>query len=165
MCSVDPKERRSFGSKQLETNHPYQHRLQSRRLHKDYELKGDDCGQQTGFMQGIYLGDQGLVLRLMMDNAKTVKSANKEEFEEYMGVMLDNNKDYDRVHPHYLAQALQKFGFPIESVRCIENLFLYNEVFINIVVPESPQLSVKIKVLLMGKDVCVIEQHGISYDD
>ena len=33
------------------------------------------------------------------------------------------------------------------------------------VVPESPQLSVKIKVLLMGKDVCVIEQHGISYDD
>ena len=31
--------------------------------------------------------------------------------------------------------------------------------------PGSPQLSVKIKVLLMGKDVCVIEQHGISYDN
>lgn len=33
------------------------------------------------------------------------------------------------------------------------------------VVPGSLQLSVKIKVLLMGKDVCVMEQHGISYDN
>ncbi|KAL7330869.1 hypothetical protein PS15p_203151 [Mucor circinelloides] len=33
------------------------------------------------------------------------------------------------------------------------------------VVPESPQLSVKIKLLLKGKDVCVTEQHGTSYDD
>ncbi|KAL9536522.1 hypothetical protein PS6_011867 [Mucor atramentarius] len=63
---------------------------------------------QTGFMQGRYIGDQGLAVRLMMDNAKTAKSANKEEFEEYVGVMLDNNKAYDRVHPHYLAQVHRK---------------------------------------------------------
>jgi hypothetical protein len=67
----------------------------------------------------------------MMDNARTAKSANKEEFEEYVGVMLDNNKAYDRVHPHYLAQVLQKLGFPIEFVRCIENLFFDNEIFVN----------------------------------
>lgn len=54
---------------------------------------------QTEFMQDIYLGDQGLALRLMMDNAKTAKSTiNKEEFKEYVGVILDNNKAHDRVH-------------------------------------------------------------------
>ncbi|KAK4510448.1 uncharacterized protein ATC70_011427 [Mucor velutinosus] len=86
---------------------------------------------QTGFMQDRYIGDQGMALRVMMDNAKTAKGNNKDEFEEYVGVMLDNNKAYDRVHPHYLAQVLQKFGFPMEFIRCIENLFFGNEIFIN----------------------------------
>lgn len=37
---------------------------------------------------------------------------------------------------------------------------------IDIVVPKSPQLSVRIEVLLMGKDIiCVMEHDGISYDD
>ncbi|KAK4517759.1 uncharacterized protein ATC70_001103 [Mucor velutinosus] len=86
---------------------------------------------QTGFMQDRYIGDQGMALRVMMDNAKTAKGNDKDEFEEYVGVMLDNNKAYDRVHPHYLAQVLQKFGFPMEFIRCIENLFFDNEIFIN----------------------------------
>lgn len=86
---------------------------------------------QTGFMQGRYIGDQGMALRIIMDNAKSSKANNKHEFEEYVGVMLDNNKAYDRVHPHYLAQVLQKFGFPIEFIRCIENLFFDNQLFIN----------------------------------
>jgi len=86
---------------------------------------------QTGFMQNRYIGDQGMALRVIMDNAKTAKANNKNEFEEYVGVMLDNNKAYDRVHPRYLAQVLQKFGFPMEFIRCIENLFFDNELFIN----------------------------------
>lgn len=86
---------------------------------------------QTGFMVNRFIGDQGLALKIMIDNAKSTKINNKNEFEEYVGIMLDNNKAYDRVHPHYLTQVLLKFGFPFEFVRCIQNLFFDNEIYIN----------------------------------
>ena len=66
---------------------------------------------QTGFMVNRFIGDQGLALKIMIDNAKSTKINNKNEFEEYVGIILDNNKAYDRVHPHYLTQVLLKFGF------------------------------------------------------
>lgn len=84
---------------------------------------------QAGFMVSKFIGDQGLALKVMIDNSKSAKINNKDEFEEYVGVMLDNNKAYDRVHPHYLTQVLLKFGFPFEFVRCIQNLFFDNKIY------------------------------------
>ncbi|KAL7323948.1 hypothetical protein PS15p_210531 [Mucor circinelloides] len=60
---------------------------------------------QTGFMQGRYIGDHdGKALRMIMDNnVKSSKANNKHEFEEYVGVMLDNNKAYKLSAPALLS--------------------------------------------------------------
>lgn len=60
-----------------------------------------DRVQKTGFMQRRYMvGDQGMAFRLIINNAKTAEPANKEEFEEYIGIIPDDSKAYyDRMHP------------------------------------------------------------------
>ena len=82
-------------------------------------------------MNRLFVENQGLALKVIIDNAKSIKINNKNEFEEYVGIMLDNNKTYYRIHPHYLTQVLLKFGFPFEFVRCVQNLFFINEIYIN----------------------------------
>lgn len=67
---------------------------------------------QTGFMPQRFIGDQEFSLNLMIENSKVCKGSNKSEFTEYVGIMLDNHKAYDRVHPYYLIKVLEKFGFP-----------------------------------------------------
>lgn len=89
-----------------------------------------DRVQNTGFMQRRYMvGDQGMALRLIMNNAKTAESANKEEFEEYIGIIPDdeNKTYYDRVYLHYLAAVLQRTGFPMKFIRYIKSLLFDNE--------------------------------------
>ncbi|KAL9537485.1 hypothetical protein PS6_011730 [Mucor atramentarius] len=56
-------------------------------------------------MQGRYIGDHdGKALRMIMDNnVKSSKANNKHEFEEYVGVMLDNNKAYKLSAPALLS--------------------------------------------------------------
>jgi hypothetical protein len=70
-------------------------------------------------------------LKVIIDNAKSIKINNENEFEEYVGIMFDNNKTYYRIQPHYLTQVSLKFGFPFEFVRCVRSLSFYNEIYIN----------------------------------
>lgn len=66
-----------------------------------------------------------MALSMILDQAKAFG---------YSGVslLLDQEKAYDRVHPGYLGQVLQRFGFPTSFVDCVETLFFGNHVYVNI---------------------------------
>lgn len=87
---------------------------------------------QCGFLPGRYIGDHGMSLQVIMDNARTANRRSFSNFAAYTGIMLDNAKAYDRVHPQYLSQILLKFGFPTAFVTCITSLFFDNSIYVNV---------------------------------
>ncbi|KAG1031569.1 hypothetical protein G6F25_012004 [Rhizopus arrhizus] len=80
---------------------------------------------QTGFIRGRFIGDNGLLLHLVIQQAQFTKYSG-------LGLLLDQEKAYDRVNPQYLVQVLQSFGFHDKFVRCIHHLFFGNSVQINV---------------------------------
>ncbi|KAK4522081.1 Mediator of RNA polymerase II transcription subunit 20 (Mediator complex subunit 20) [Mucor velutinosus] len=87
---------------------------------------------RCGFLPGRYIGDHGMSLQVIMANAQSASWWNPSNFTAYAGIMLDNAKAYDRVHPKYLSQVLLKFGFPEAFVTCITNLFFDNSIYVNV---------------------------------
>ncbi|KAG0857767.1 hypothetical protein G6F16_013468 [Rhizopus arrhizus] len=51
---------------------------------------------------------------------------------ESLGVMLDQTKAYDRIHPEYLCKVLKRFGFPEKFIKCIHDLFFGNSISVNV---------------------------------
>lgn len=80
---------------------------------------------QTGFMQGRFIADNGLCARLIMDMAKRFKIPG-------VGLLLDQEKAYDRVHPAYLQACLRRFGFPESFISCISTLFFQTSLCVNV---------------------------------
>ncbi|KAG1135747.1 hypothetical protein G6F37_012566 [Rhizopus arrhizus] len=80
---------------------------------------------QTGFLADRFIAENGLVLNILMEQAHV-------ERRPEIGLLLDQEKAYDRVHPTYLCQTMLSFGFPESFVHSIGNLFFGNEVRINV---------------------------------
>lgn len=80
---------------------------------------------QTGFLRGRFIADNGLLMKLIMEHAKSSKSV-------AIGLLLDQEKAYDRVHPAYLRAVLLRFGYPLKLVDCIDHLFFGNNLQINV---------------------------------
>ncbi|KAG1623483.1 hypothetical protein G6F45_010931 [Rhizopus arrhizus] len=51
---------------------------------------------------------------------------------ESLGVILDQTKAYDRIHPEYLCKVLNRFGFPNKFIKCIHELFFGNSISVNV---------------------------------
>ncbi|KAG1435288.1 hypothetical protein G6F55_014371 [Rhizopus delemar] len=49
-----------------------------------------------------------------------------------IGLLLDQEKAYDRIHPDYLRQVLQRFAFPDSIINSISSLFFSTELQLNI---------------------------------
>ncbi|KAG1125587.1 hypothetical protein G6F42_008578 [Rhizopus arrhizus] len=96
--------------------------LQSRMTRPSKELI---CQAQTGFLPERFIGDNGLFLQLIQTHA-SFSSAHD------IGLMLDQEKAYDRVHPEYLTKVLLRFGFPETLVQTIINLFFGSKIQINV---------------------------------
>lgn len=94
---------------------------------------------QAGFMRNRFIGDHGLTNKLILEDAQKSTTSG----DEYVGIMLDQTKAYDLIHPTYLAKVLEKFGFPSAFVQCIENLFFNNQIFVNMNGFLSPAVSQK----------------------
>ncbi|KAG1442792.1 hypothetical protein G6F56_010922 [Rhizopus delemar] len=60
---------------------------------------------QMGFMPQRFIGEHGRLLQLVMASASIQQS-------ESIGLLLDQEKAYDRIHPDYLTQVLRRFGVP-----------------------------------------------------
>jgi len=80
---------------------------------------------QTGFVRGRAIADNGVILSTVMDHRKVVDSNG-------IGVLLDQEKAYDRVHPAYLAAVLRAFGFSAHFTRLLTDLFFSTRVHLNI---------------------------------
>ncbi|KAG1029834.1 hypothetical protein G6F25_012277 [Rhizopus arrhizus] len=62
---------------------------------------------QMGFMPQRFIGEHGRLLQLIMSSASIQKSS-------AVGLLLDQEKAYDRVHPEYLSQVMRRFGVPAQ---------------------------------------------------
>ncbi|KAG1569136.1 hypothetical protein G6F47_013778 [Rhizopus delemar] len=82
---------------------------------------------QSGFMHNRFIGDHGFACRLIMEDASKSTSIS-----ESLGVMLDQTKAYDRIHPEYLCKVLNRFGFPNKFIKYIHDLFFGNSIFVNV---------------------------------
>lgn len=80
---------------------------------------------QTGFMTGHFIDDNGLLLHLLINQAR---------FKNFHGIslLLDQEKAYDRVNPQYLLKVLKCYGFKPSFIQCIVNFFFGNLVQINV---------------------------------
>ncbi|ORE10758.1 hypothetical protein BCV72DRAFT_198895, partial [Rhizopus microsporus var. microsporus] len=57
----------------------------------------------TNFMHGRLISDHAMMCKLIMYDTLATHS-------DAVGVMLDQTKAYDRIHPEYLGQILLRFG-------------------------------------------------------
>jgi len=80
---------------------------------------------QTGFMPHRFIAENGLLLNIIMEHARTHNLPD-------IALLLDQENAYDRVHPSYLKLTLLRFGFPDVFVRSLMSLFFGNNVCINV---------------------------------
>ena len=80
---------------------------------------------QTGFMEGRFIGDNGMMAHLLLQQARVNKHPG-------LGILLDQEKAYDRVHPTYLCKVLKWYGFSDQFVHCIHQLFFNNLLQVNV---------------------------------
>ena len=76
-------------------------------------------------MPNRFIASNGLMAQIIMENAKQYN--NKD-----IGLLLDQEKTYDRIHPSYLIRTLTKFGVPEPFINSIAALFFNTQVRINI---------------------------------
>ncbi|KAG1471676.1 hypothetical protein G6F56_001984 [Rhizopus delemar] len=79
---------------------------------------------QTGFMRGRFIADNDLLMKLIMDHCSRIDSS-------AVGILLDQEKAYDRIHPEYVRQVLVLIEIPPAFVNSISNLFFGTYLQIN----------------------------------
>ncbi|KAG2224705.1 hypothetical protein INT45_009020 [Circinella minor] len=86
---------------------------------------------QTGFLANRLISDHGWAVQNLMGHARKAASTNP-NFQTGVGIMLDQQKAYDMVHPEYLKQTLARFGFPPMFITSITSLFFSTSIFLSI---------------------------------
>ncbi|KAG2198727.1 hypothetical protein INT47_005412 [Mucor saturninus] len=81
--------------------------------------------QQMGFMPSRFIGENGKTLQTVMSIAEHTSS-------KTIGLLLDQEKAYDRIHPTYLARMMNKFGIPSSIISSLCTLFFTTEIYIDI---------------------------------
>ena len=95
---------------------------------------------QLGFIPGRFIAENGMICQLIMEDAQrkwtiAEQKDNDPSFRNLdsdIGLLLDQEKAYDRVNLNYLQKVLKKFGFPQQLIKCIYKLMGDNLIRINI---------------------------------
>ena len=80
---------------------------------------------QSGFLQKRFICDNGMALSMVLEQAKCYSHPGA-------GLLLDQEKAYDRVHADYLCAVMLRFGFPDRFVSSIKQLFFGNNMYVNV---------------------------------
>ncbi|KAK4518783.1 uncharacterized protein ATC70_009006 [Mucor velutinosus] len=83
------------------------------------------CPQQSGFMPGRFIGDNGMILH----NTRLIAA---ETSSDSIALLLDQEKAYDRIHPDYLRAVMQRFNMPTNIIHSLLTLFFSTQIHINI---------------------------------
>lgn len=83
------------------------------------------CPQQSGFMPGRFIGDNGMILQ-------STKLIATHQSSEHIALLLDQEKAYDRIHPAYLRAVMQRFNIPTTIIHSLLTLLFSTEIHINI---------------------------------
>ncbi|KAG2203643.1 hypothetical protein INT47_011737 [Mucor saturninus] len=82
---------------------------------------------QTGFMRGRFIGDNGIILKSLIDYAHL-----DPRYNETVALLLDFMKAYDRANSEYLHAALTHYGIPPHLVQCIIDFFFQTKIRVNV---------------------------------
>ena len=80
---------------------------------------------QTGFVPGRHISDNGLVMAAFREHCERNKI-------EGAGILFDQEKAYDRVHPDYLRAVMERMNFPAPLIDSIFTLFFGTQINLNI---------------------------------
>lgn len=80
---------------------------------------------QLGFMPNRFIGEHGLTATVIQAFAQNIDSPS-------IGLLLDQEKAYDRIHPEYLQLIMHQFGIPATLITSIINLFFSTQISVNI---------------------------------
>ncbi|KAG1045890.1 hypothetical protein G6F43_011211 [Rhizopus delemar] len=76
-------------------------------------------------MKDRFIADNGILVNLAIEQAAVRNS-------EEIGLVCDQEKAYDRIHPDYLRTALEQYGFPASFVSSIDKLLFGTSMRINV---------------------------------
>jgi len=80
---------------------------------------------QSGFLPNRFICDNGLALSMVLEQAQCYSHPDS-------GILLDQEKTYDRVNADYLCTVMHRFGFPEGFIFCVKQLFFGNNMFVNV---------------------------------
>ena len=92
---------------------------------------------QIGFIPGKYIAENGLRCQIIMEDAErrwaiAEQSNTLASLDKDIGLLLDQEKAYDRVNLTYFRAVLRRYGFPESIVQCIYSMMAKNRIKINI---------------------------------
>ncbi|KAK4510370.1 Vacuolar protein sorting-associated protein 70 [Mucor velutinosus] len=95
---------------------------------------------QLGFIPGRFITENGMICQLIMEDAQRKWTIAEQQDDDPTfrnldadnGLLLDQEKAYDRVNLDYLKKVLTKFGFPRPLIKCIYKLMGNNLIRINL---------------------------------
>jgi hypothetical protein len=76
-------------------------------------------------MKGHFIADNGALAQITLEQASLRQP-------KEIGLLCDQEKAYDRVHPDYLRAVLVRFGFPAKFVSAIDGLFYGTSMRVNV---------------------------------
>ncbi|OBZ86891.1 hypothetical protein A0J61_05053, partial [Choanephora cucurbitarum] len=83
---------------------------------------------QLGFMPGQFTADHGMLTTILMENDSLLSPPTSTD----IGLLLDQEKAYDRVNLSFLQTALTSLAFPSPLITSIIVLFSFNQIQINL---------------------------------
>lgn len=80
---------------------------------------------QLGFMPGRFIGENGKILQVAMSMAEATSDPS-------VGLLLDQEKAYDRIHPDYLHRVMSALQIPASFISTICALFFNTRIRVNV---------------------------------
>lgn len=81
--------------------------------------------QQSGFMPGRFIADNGMILH-------NVRLLAAEQSSDSIALLLGQEKAYNRIHPEYFRAVMQRFNLPANLIHSLVTLLLSSQIHVNI---------------------------------